>query len=254
MNARQWTAIAGTVVVLAALAWIGFGNVSAPRQRPTIVVGQQQVTAPRVDEGIGAARPLVPLAVDFVATNRADFIGRAQKGDQHAIRHLANALMRCNYGYHVPACKEFKQAISGDHVLPWVELAAESGDVFAQLHYLDAAAGLLAASDTPDYVARRMRTAQKGVDFLKRAAAAGETEAMLRLGLLLSNGKFVPYDPKGAYLYGLAGAFKMSGNPDSIAEDLEQTRAGLIRYRRDVPSDQLPILRQQARELSQCCG
>ena len=210
----------------------------------------RSVRAQQLPEGGGIAHQ----SIEYAFANVADLMRRADAGDVGARQLLAKATLECSFGNRVSGCDGFLDASSLDRAFPWIEHAARTGLEIAQLRYLDAAAGLLRDVDHPDFLTRKHAVATQGTTFLRSAAAKGNAEAMLRLGMMYGNGKFIPYDPANAYLFSLAGAWKIAGNGGFTASELEAKRPDLLRYRREVPASMLPQIQHQAREMSLCCG
>jgi len=82
-----------------------------------------------------------------------------------------------------------------------VDFAARSGVIEAQLNYSTILAGTINAKDAIESPEKIIEYKKKSVDYLNRAAVAGDSRALLHLGLAYDDGILVKKDPETAYKY-----------------------------------------------------
>lgn len=133
----------------------------------------------------------------------------------------------------------------------WLEASAANGYLPAQLTYAaDPESVIGKDSDmlsNPEAVAAYRR---KAMDYLKRAAASGNVEALQKLALAHANGALTQRNPSMAYAYAWA-ANQATGSivPPDLAERV------LKKYASDLSGDEVNQASQQGRSIyEECCS
>lgn len=207
----------------------------------------------RAGRGVGP-RAETPVEIDseVVVANLADFASRAEVGDRGAAIALSRLTLRCLYLGGGSECQQFLTVVDESRALPWIDAAANAGDLESQEYYLDAGFAAITPDD-PDYARKRAMFASRAVDYLRRAAGQGSGNAMIKLGQVLTSGQLVPRDVQAGYMYALAGAMSVPGREGMSPVQIEQQLTWLAKLRAEIPPESLQRIQESATEMSRCC-
>jgi len=222
-------------------------------------------TVPRVSTFTRSYDPPPGRATDVIAALRP----RAEAGDADAAFYMFVKVEGCRYQlYHGPG-NESRPPPGADDTLEsqliartppdchglsleqyqdnvrWLEQAADSGLVMAQLSYAGNAEAVVGNSSqmlaNPEKVAAYRR---KAMGYMHQAAAGGSLEALHQLSNAYHYGVLTQHDPVRAYAYYYA---KDLAAPSAYSRQYLQTYAG------QLDSTQLATATQQGRRIYDAC-